>query len=236
MQQEDIISRCQDGTGQWFLESSEFAGWVEGAKRTLFCPGIPGGGKTFMTAIVVDTLHRRFAGPTVGIAVLYCNYKMREEQNARTFLAGLLGQLLKREHTESPHTQSLVEKCKKAKTRPTFDELAVILQLALKTYETVFIVIDALDECRSTEWQQLTSQLRKLQVQLPSLRLMVTTRPQLVLGAEFQDVVRVDIRAHEADLRRYINRQLPRLSKHVVQTAGLKEEVIKGIIRAAKGM
>lgn len=38
--QDDARSRCQEGTGQWFLESAEFNSWVNTDARVLWCPGI----------------------------------------------------------------------------------------------------------------------------------------------------------------------------------------------------
>lgn len=38
--QQDIFSRREDGTGQWFIESPEFQAWLSGANRALCCPGI----------------------------------------------------------------------------------------------------------------------------------------------------------------------------------------------------
>jgi hypothetical protein len=50
----DFIARRQAGTGQWLLDSTEYQTWVETNKQTLFCPGIPGAGKTILTSIVVE--------------------------------------------------------------------------------------------------------------------------------------------------------------------------------------
>jgi hypothetical protein len=75
-QQSDFISRRQAGTGRWLLDSAEFKAWVETDKRTLFCPGIPGAGKTILTSIVVEELFTRFENNgNIGIAYLYCNYQ-----------------------------------------------------------------------------------------------------------------------------------------------------------------
>jgi hypothetical protein len=52
-QHSDISKRRQPGTGQWFLNSSEYRAWLELVEMTIFCPGIPGAGKTILTATVV---------------------------------------------------------------------------------------------------------------------------------------------------------------------------------------
>ena len=38
--QNDALSRRQEGTGQWLLESIEFRSWLHTARRVLWCPGI----------------------------------------------------------------------------------------------------------------------------------------------------------------------------------------------------
>jgi hypothetical protein len=80
-QQSDFIGRRQAGTGQWLLDSREYQQWTETAKQTLFCPGIPGAGKTILTSIVVDDLHARFRDDAhVGIAYLYLNFRRQADQ------------------------------------------------------------------------------------------------------------------------------------------------------------
>src|SRR2546421_8460785 len=73
-QQSDFIGRRQEGTGQWLLNSPEFQEWFNNKNRTLFCPGMPGAGKTILTAIVIEHLWTKFQNDaSIGIAYLYCN-------------------------------------------------------------------------------------------------------------------------------------------------------------------
>ncbi|KAI0427227.1 hypothetical protein F5Y09DRAFT_350585 [Xylaria sp. FL1042] len=48
-----------DGTGKWFLESPKYGHWLQNDGQTLFCHGIPGGGKTVLTSVVIKQLHPR---------------------------------------------------------------------------------------------------------------------------------------------------------------------------------
>jgi hypothetical protein len=90
-QQTDYIRRRQPGTGQWLLDSPEFHAWIEADKQTLFCPGIPGAGKTILTSIVVEALTTRFSNdPMIGIAYIYCNFRRQDEQKINDLLASLL--------------------------------------------------------------------------------------------------------------------------------------------------
>src|SRR5438067_9082960 len=74
-QQNDFLARRQPGTGHWLLNSAEYKTWVKTDKQILFCPGIPGAGKTILTSIVVDylTTCNQFSNDsTIGIAYIYC--------------------------------------------------------------------------------------------------------------------------------------------------------------------
>ncbi|KAF4816976.1 Ankyrin-1 [Colletotrichum siamense] len=59
-QQSDFLRKRQYGTGEWFIRSKEYCAWVAIAGQTLFCPGIPGAGKTIMSSIVIDDIDKRF--------------------------------------------------------------------------------------------------------------------------------------------------------------------------------
>jgi hypothetical protein len=81
-QQNDFIRRRQKGTGEWLLKSNEFQDWIKQSNQTLFCPGIPGAGKTIITSIVVEDLCTRFQNDTsIGITYLYCNFR-RQQSNS----------------------------------------------------------------------------------------------------------------------------------------------------------
>src|SRR5579871_1078626 len=58
-QQSDYIGRRQHGTGQWLLNSKQFQTWLDTSKQILFCPGIPGAGKTILTSVVIDNLCKK---------------------------------------------------------------------------------------------------------------------------------------------------------------------------------
>ena len=93
----NFIARRQEGTSEWLFESDEFQQWENNKSCTLFCPGIPGSGKTVMVSIVVDYLFKRFRNdPGIGIAFLYCNFRQRQEQRLIDLFLTLLKQFSQR--------------------------------------------------------------------------------------------------------------------------------------------
>ncbi|ELR09111.1 hypothetical protein VC83_04395 [Pseudogymnoascus destructans] len=127
-QQSDFISRRAVGTGQWLLESAEFQAWVKTDQQVLFCPGIPGAGKTILTSIVVDCLHAKFPKDTnIGIAYLYCNFRRQDKQKADGLVASLLKQLAQGLYPLPQSVKSLYDSHKEKRTRPTFNEISSAL-------------------------------------------------------------------------------------------------------------
>jgi hypothetical protein len=151
-QQTDYIRRRQPGTGQWLLDSPEFQTWLKTVKQTLFCPGIPGAGKTILTSIVIeDLITRYYNDPRIGIAFVYCNFQQQQEQKAEDLLASLLKQLAQGQSSLPDGIKSLYDKHKDKRTKPSFDELSRTLYIVTAMYSRAFIIVDALDECQESD-------------------------------------------------------------------------------------
>jgi hypothetical protein len=69
---------------------------------TLFCPGIPGAGKTILVSIAIDYLQRRLRDCDVGIAYLYHNFRRVDDQTVEQLIANLLNQLLRNKFPPPP--------------------------------------------------------------------------------------------------------------------------------------
>jgi hypothetical protein len=122
-QQSDIISRRQEGTGKWFTDSPEFLGWLQSSNQTLFCPGIPGAGKTMITAIVIDYLWKHVQNEDVGVAYIYCNYKTQVDQKATNLAATILKQLIQERPSIAEPVVNLYDRHTDRGTRPSPEEI-----------------------------------------------------------------------------------------------------------------
>jgi hypothetical protein len=94
--QKDTIDSRQAGTGNWILHTRQFQDWKAGSVKTLWCPGLPGAGKTVLSSVVIKDLQdtRQSQEMRVGLAFIYCNYKEQTIQRAPNLFASLLQQLL----------------------------------------------------------------------------------------------------------------------------------------------
>lgn len=92
--QNDALSRRQEGTGQWLLKSTEFRSWLDTAGTVLWCPGMPGAGKTILASTVIDHLEQNYRRDKIGVAYVYCVHN-GANQTASDFLGSLLQQFAK---------------------------------------------------------------------------------------------------------------------------------------------
>lgn len=145
-QHSDFASRQQEGTGRWLLDSQEYKTWKTTAGETLFCPGIPGAGKTILTSIAVnDITSASGSSPDVANAYIHCSYGRRGEQDIDHLLSSLIKQLALI-HLSLPALKALYDSHPPRNTRPRFNELTQVLSSVASLSSRIFILLDALDE------------------------------------------------------------------------------------------
>jgi hypothetical protein len=239
-QQTDYIARRQPGTVQWLLDSPEFQSWISGSKQTLFCPGIPGAGKTILTSIVVEELYEQHrTDGTVGIAFLYCNYRLRHEQGLAHLLASLLRQLAQGQPVFSSALSRMYDEHKSKGTRPSVEELCRALDSLVQTggFLKVFLVIDALDECdiSNRSCSRLLDTIFNLQSEC-NVNIFATSRFIPEITERFKGMPNLEIRASKEDVRRYLQDNLFILPSFVIRNQDLQEEISTAITTAVDGM
>ncbi|KAI9684320.1 MAG: hypothetical protein M1822_005793 [Bathelium mastoideum] len=232
-QRQDIISRREKGTAKWFLDSAEFAGWLQGPDKTLFCPGIPGAGKTMMAAVAIDHLYRTASSNDIGIIYLFCSYKAHVLQNASNLLAAMLKQLV---IGRSDLADPVVHMYKRG-SRPALDELMQALKLICSGYSTTYMVVDALDECPNTDGVRsyLIDKMRELQAS-SNVRLLATSRPIPEVVKYFPSDPQLEVRASEEDIMCFVASQIQRLPSCIQRSEELKNAVKTRIVEAVDGM
>ena len=237
-QQTDYIERRQPGTGQWLLDSLEFQAWLETNNQTLFCPGIPGAGKTILTSIVVENLTTRFqSDKSIGIAYLYCNFRQQDMQKTADLLASLLKQLAECQPSLPASVKDLYDRHKTKRTRPSVDEISRSIQSVVIAYSRVFIIIDALDECQVSNGCRTTflSEIFTLQAKNRA-NILATSRFIPEIAEKFNGSLRIDIRASNQDVQKYLDGHMLQLPGCVLRSSDLQKEIKAAIIKAVDGM
>ncbi|TVY38473.1 Ankyrin repeat domain-containing protein [Lachnellula subtilissima] len=234
--QSDMISRRQNGTGLWLLNSKEYIAWSSIKAQTLFCPGIPGAGKTILSSIVVEDLNARFRDDeSVGIAYVYFNFRRQEEQKLEILLAGILKQLIQRRHSLPESIKAFYRHHKHDQTRLSRDETRKELQSVIALYSKVYIVADALDECQDEHRAKILSEISELQANT-GFNLFATSRfiPEII--SRFENSHRLEIRARDHDVHIYLNGYMSRLPACVQRSPDIQETIVTKIVTAVQGM
>lgn len=237
IQQSDLVGRRQRGTGVWFLETPEFRTWVQ-LSQTLFCPGIPGAGKTMLASAVVDELEDRFGNDgDVGIAYLFCSFEHYEGQMQKpeSLLASILRQLAQGLFSVPDSVMSLFNKHKAKGTRPSFNEVVNALRSVASVLSRVFIVVDALDECGIVTITRILDVLYDLQ-KSNNLSILATSRFIPEIMVMFESKSTLEIRATKPDVITYLNANINKLPAFVSRNPELRQKITNDIANSVNGM
>lgn len=188
------------------------------------------------SAAAIDILEAKCVHSQVGKAFIYCNYAERSEQSIEKLLGSLIQQLL-RQCKIPDHISQLYTLNKTSGKRPDANELASQLQQVIAKFSTVYIVIDALDECEDVN--KTRSTLLSHMKSLPSqVRILFTSRP---LGEvdTLQTAQKFEVVAQAEDIHKYVVAQMARES-HLVELcakdAALERDIVDQISQKAGGM
>jgi Cdc6-like AAA superfamily ATPase len=237
VQHQDFIDRHQTGTGQWFLRDTKFQGWDQSTDATLFCPGIPGAGKTIMATLVINYLLRSQHVANEPVTFIYCNYKRQSEQSAKHMLSSILRQIVDIHPGVPKPVQDFYTSHIAKRTTPSSDEIRQILEAASKDLHRLTVVVDALDECEPRARKEFLSAIEKLRRQC-EVRLLATSRflPAIESHSAFLGKPKLEVKASEKDLEMYIRSRAGELPHRVASKSDLFEDLVSSTVNAVGGM
>ena len=229
----DIASRRANLTGGWFLESAHFTSWHNhGLSSILWCPGIPGSGKTILSSLVIDNFRAETAkNPSIGLAGIYCSY--RNTQGTVDLMGSIIRQLLEPLNIEPPPTPL------------TLDNARAVMPKILTSYSKVMLVIDALDECegRVALMKELQELMRNTSYGSSKtlIHLYVTGRHSVSSDVEriLKPAFQLEIRSKDDDVRIFLQQILHehgQLSQWVTESLEFGSAIIDAILRRLSGM
>ncbi|KAJ7584492.1 ankyrin repeat-containing domain protein [Mycena floridula] len=86
--QMETFAKHSPGTGDWFFKRPEFVDWRDGRTKFLWCPGMPGAGKTILSSIIINHL-RSISGPAPAVLYIYCDYTYQSHQTPMQLLGNM---------------------------------------------------------------------------------------------------------------------------------------------------
>ncbi|EGN91697.1 hypothetical protein SERLA73DRAFT_66977, partial [Serpula lacrymans var. lacrymans S7.3] len=231
--QNEVRGTWREGTGGWVLEDEKFKQWLRGDVQKLWCPGIPGAGKTVLASYIINHLEK-YKKEDVAVVYAYCRYKDRSRQTVCNLIASLLKQLVQDFPLTFDRIKDEFKRHREQDFHPTLSEVRDTLIKEIKQYSQVFIVVDALDEV-SEDDDTRSEMMHCLQSLGGSL--LVTSRDMSSIKEAFHEALRMDIRAHEDDVRNYITDRIRLWTRlNGLLSGAFREEVLELLVTEGQGM
>lgn len=233
--QRDYKAAAQDGTGQAFLSSDTFRRWLEGTYATIFCPGLPGAGKTIMASILKVHLDEKTMDSNDPTAVLYFNYKRHmEDHSHQILLLAVLAQFLSRSDKVPDRLRNMFMK----KDPLLMDDIMSILESLVQSSCRSFLILDALDEFYDDDGarSRFLHLIQRLQAS-GNLSIMMTARPHLnddALISKWSDAT-IQITASDDDLHTYLDDKICGFP-YLPDDFDLRLSIADRIVEASAGM
>jgi hypothetical protein len=196
--------RRQPGTGSWLLQDERFLDWKSSSASCLWLHGIPGCGKTVLSATVID--HIRQSTSAI-LAYFYFDFNDVEKRDVANCVRSLVLQLASQSTQCLQDLKSLYTKCRDGQTQPQDAGLVALLKHQLEKLDTSFFILDALDECN--HYQALLDFIEDLvQSQQPECHFLATSRRERELEERLQPLITHDISIQascvDADINIYV--------------------------------
>lgn len=224
------------------IQSTDWQEWLEGKRKFVWIHGIPGAGKTVLVSLLVEQAQRACGKQVMNgaqhkpvVCVYYYCYFARNQGEAAPFLRWLLGQLCR----QSKLVPSGIDQLFQPKHAPSISQLLNALQIILKEFGAVFVIIDAIDESQSRE--DLLKIIRDLATdhRFDKIRLLASSREYYDIEVCFSDIsskVSMNNPVVEDDIGRYVHSALVSNRKFQAWPPSLIAEVEGALAKGAKGM
>jgi len=187
-------------------------------------------------SLVIDKLGEDLVSESkLGLGYMYCDYRDRTDQTTANILGAVLKQLLELLPEMPEAILKLYETGVSRSELLSSTDAISLLYIACAQFSKVYICLDALDEL-----SHLRELLGYLHDRPSSMQLFITGRPHIreTIQRYFKEEPSISIKAHESDIRRYIEHELggPNDIEPGAMDKRLRMDILEKIVDSAKGM
>ncbi|KAJ5439445.1 uncharacterized protein N7458_010443 [Penicillium daleae] len=230
------------GTGNWFIDGQDFQQWLSHENSFLWLHAIPGGGKTILASTVIDWLRNHKKSREVALAYFYCDYKDKQKQSPTKIVSTLLWMLASQNNDVFGRIQTFFEQqCKENPAyTPEFDELLNNFgHFVANSFETIFVVADALDESEDREC--VSYALKKIFETCKCAKVFVTSRHEIDIARALDGLPNTTIEATDVagDIELYVKAEVAtkiKTRKLKLRDPNLESVICETLIHGAHGM
>ncbi|KAJ3496598.1 hypothetical protein NLG97_g2545 [Lecanicillium saksenae] len=232
----------QPGTGKWFLESDAYGLWKIKRSSFLWCYGIPGCGKTILSSTVIQNLTQHDE-TSVNSLYFFFDFTDETKRSAENALRSLMIRLYRQQKCAQDPLDALYTSCSSGSQQPSVALLKKTFRLMVQKCESLWIVLDALDECLNRHDRHddgLMPWVRDLH-EMENIHLLVTSRPEqdiqsmIKTWATPKEIIPLESELVAADIAAYVETQVQRMRRWQSDPT-IREAIKSTLIKKAKGM
>ena len=233
------LARQQRHSGrcQWIKQSQTYQTWLSTEGSTVMCTGIPGAGKTVAASVMVDEL-AVLCNESHGYALAFwfCDFRCQDEHTVEVILSSCLMQLCRAMCSVPQVVKDLFQRYE-SKVIPSFKEILDALCKVASELDRVFLVVDALDECSTSDGcRAMLIKAAKTIQNHAKLNLLVTTRDLPDITSNFEKAPSLRISARDTEIQEWLTSQWDRLPIFIRNSSVLESHVRECIARSAGEM
>ncbi|CUS15233.1 unnamed protein product [Tuber aestivum] len=235
----------EPGTGSWLLRGHEYIDWKEGRGGVLWLHGIPGCGKSVLSATAIEDVKNLCdTNDDYALAYFYFTFSDSEKQNLLNMLLSIVGQLLEgiSDRGFPDEVMNLYQNSKEIGKSTDIKALKYAFSQMIRLSKRTFIIFDALDEFARDTREGLLSWIRELTVDhsAGSLSILVTSRPEADIVRSLEPLATFAISLQSEtinpDIRAFIQNSLDYKDSFKKFTEEIKGEIEDTLIAHSQGM
>ncbi|OBT61859.1 hypothetical protein VE03_08815 [Pseudogymnoascus sp. 23342-1-I1] len=178
----DIWSRREELTGDWLIENDRYNDWKTKPSSFLWLYGKAGSGKSYLSAPAIHSLADSCEdSPYKALAYYYFTFTEQPDQDASRMLSSMIRQLCGARPDRPAWLNNLGSTFRDKGARPTLKHLEAALWNAVKGFDAVYLIVDALDECTTSKGTRATLMRSLVKLQKcspPNVHILVTSRKE----------------------------------------------------------
>ncbi|KAG9234146.1 hypothetical protein BJ875DRAFT_510270 [Amylocarpus encephaloides] len=226
----EILEKRCEGTAEWVFDMKEFQTWYRSdISSLLWCWGArgsqtsrrdnltkktAGAGKSVLAAAVLKYIET-FLNLKERVGVCYCFFKYNETDVQRPTM--ILGSFIK-------------QLCRNM-------TLTRIKKLAYESFDSIYILVDALDEYNSKERQKIMDVFFKIIDNIPKAKILIKSRREVDIAVRFTreriPIVEMQADIIGEDIKRYVSKKSEELT---ICDEELRKEVVTTLAEKSNGM
>jgi hypothetical protein len=230
----------------WVLDNTTFQQWKQDPhSRLLWVKGDPGKGKTMLLCGIINELYELMPS-TALLAYFFCQATDMRINSATAVLRGLLYMLIVQQpsltsHVRKKHDHAGKSLFEDANAWVALTEIFVDV-LRDPSLRTVYLIVDALDECVTTDLPKLLDFVAKQSSASPRVKWIVSSRNWPDIGAQLEQIrhkvnlsLELNAESVAAAVDVFVQQKVDQLAQEKQYGEKLRQDVLQHLTSNANG-